>query len=229
MPLVKPPRAAAFTLVELLATLAIVAILGALVIVGVGRVKERGQILTCSTNLRQTGVAMLLYAQDNRSSLPGPLWRGQSPYFQADAQGSFDRTNGNLANFIAPYLNVPAPQPGQSGRVEPLTCPAWLEQDETESKSICYYSTGPVTLEDGTQLFPFGRASANPASAVPPLRLAMLSNVAANTPALREFDRREVSDGFYFTDPRVPLAPVHEKLRHVLYFDGHIGTQGVAL
>ena len=218
-----------FSLLEVLAAVAIIGVLSSIVIVGYGRVKRNGQVVTCSSNLRQAGIAMLMYTQDNRNALPGPLWRGQSPYYEANDQGVFDRTKGNLANFLAPYLGLEPPAAGNTARADVLSCPAWLAAGGADGESICYYSTGQLTLPAGETVLPFGRASENPRNALAPMRLVTLAAMTdpGSTPAFREFDKRDLTDGFYFTDPRVPPAPVHETLRHVLYFDGHVGVQAL--
>lgn len=66
------PRAKrrAFTLVELLAVIAIVAILAAIIFASVGALRTRSQISTSANNLRQLGAAALIFAADNKQSLP---------------------------------------------------------------------------------------------------------------------------------------------------------------
>ncbi|MFA6961408.1 MAG: prepilin-type N-terminal cleavage/methylation domain-containing protein [Opitutaceae bacterium] len=60
----KPKRA--FTLVELLAVLAIVGILAAIIIPVTASMRANARTSTCASNLRQLGVAGLLYAQDHQ-------------------------------------------------------------------------------------------------------------------------------------------------------------------
>lgn len=61
-----------FTLVELLAVLAIVGILAAIIIPIAGNVRENARASQCMSNLRQIGMAMNLYAQSNKGLLPAP-------------------------------------------------------------------------------------------------------------------------------------------------------------
>jgi len=56
----------AFTLVELLVVLAIIAILIALLLPMVLAVKRHAQQVVCQSNLRQLGIATMLYGQDNQ-------------------------------------------------------------------------------------------------------------------------------------------------------------------
>ena len=60
----------AFTLVELLMTIGVIAILAALVLSAVCRARAATQAITCLNNLRQWGNATHLYALDNNDFLP---------------------------------------------------------------------------------------------------------------------------------------------------------------
>src|SRR5437867_3912503 len=60
----------AFTLVELLVVLAIIALLAALVLPALGRAKESGRGAACLSNLHQIGLALQLYVDENRNRLP---------------------------------------------------------------------------------------------------------------------------------------------------------------
>jgi prepilin-type N-terminal cleavage/methylation domain-containing protein len=64
----RPTRA--FTLVELLVVLGIIAVLAALLLPGLSRGKESGKATACLSNLRQCGIALQLYVQDNQNKLP---------------------------------------------------------------------------------------------------------------------------------------------------------------
>ena len=60
----------AFTLIELLVVIAIIAILAALLLPVIAKSKEQGRSAACLSNLRQVGVALQLYAQDNDNKVP---------------------------------------------------------------------------------------------------------------------------------------------------------------
>ena len=62
--------ARAFTLVELLLVIAVIAMLVALLLPALSRASEAGRATACLSNLRQAGVALQLYAQDNDNRLP---------------------------------------------------------------------------------------------------------------------------------------------------------------
>jgi prepilin-type N-terminal cleavage/methylation domain-containing protein/prepilin-type processing-associated H-X9-DG protein len=62
--------APAFTLVELLVAIAIIAILASLLMPALGRGKESGHVAACQGNLHQVGVALQIYVDDSRNIMP---------------------------------------------------------------------------------------------------------------------------------------------------------------
>jgi type II secretory pathway pseudopilin PulG len=68
-----------FTLVELLVVISIIALLAALLLPALSKAKEAGKSITCIGNLKQLGLAMLSYTDDNNGTFPD---------FGTTAQGS---------------------------------------------------------------------------------------------------------------------------------------------
>jgi prepilin-type N-terminal cleavage/methylation domain-containing protein len=64
-------RAAAFTLVELLVVIGIIAILIAILMPALRRAREAANGVACSSNQRQIMLAFLMFAGDNKGHLPG--------------------------------------------------------------------------------------------------------------------------------------------------------------
>ena len=63
-------KKAGFTLIELLVILAMVAVMGGLLAPALGRAKFPSAVANCTSNYRQWGVVVNLYANDNRSAYP---------------------------------------------------------------------------------------------------------------------------------------------------------------
>ena len=71
-----------FTLVELLSVLAVIAVLAAITIVAVGRGLERAKTSRCQANLRQIGLAVQLYAAENKGEIvPSRVGPGDNQYW----------------------------------------------------------------------------------------------------------------------------------------------------
>jgi prepilin-type N-terminal cleavage/methylation domain-containing protein/prepilin-type processing-associated H-X9-DG protein len=60
----------AFTLIELLVVIAIIGVLAALLLPTFGRAKESARGAACIGNLRQVGLALQMYVQENRNRMP---------------------------------------------------------------------------------------------------------------------------------------------------------------
>jgi len=83
------PTEDSFTLIELLVVIAIIAILAGLLLPALNRARQKGKATKCMSQLKQSSLAMLMYANDNEEYLPSPTsayglghWNDQLLYYK---------------------------------------------------------------------------------------------------------------------------------------------------
>jgi prepilin-type N-terminal cleavage/methylation domain-containing protein len=97
----------AFTIIELLVVVAIIAILAAMLLPVLGRAKESARRVVCMNNLRQSVQALLFYADENERWFPrGSYWTGAPFYHSADWMCNNNFFDGGDA-FFPEYLPDP--------------------------------------------------------------------------------------------------------------------------
>lgn len=66
-----------FTLVELLVVIGIIALLLAVLMPALNKAREQGKAMICLTNQKTIGMALIMYAEQNRGKLPNVSWIGK--------------------------------------------------------------------------------------------------------------------------------------------------------
>lgn len=216
----QPKATTAFTLVELLVVVAIIAILGGLIFAASGKIRAVGDRTKCIANLRQVGAALSGFVGEHDGTLPGPLWTWQSCW-----AGSGDY--GSLATVLAPYVGVELEEDAQ--KVPILVCPAWQREAPYQEDEL--YIMNSEVMFDGTKINPWGDADIadqndeprlNPEGRDTPRKLAAITDISlAQTWAMQEWDKQ-------FDGPRgktwsgIAKKPVHGDVRNALFFDFHV-------
>jgi prepilin-type N-terminal cleavage/methylation domain-containing protein/prepilin-type processing-associated H-X9-DG protein len=102
-----------FTLIELLVVIAIIAILAAILFPVFAQAREKARQTTCASNMKQMGLAMLMYAQDYDETFCGKGRDGEgqsTPVVPGDTMFNYNPASGygyyyrSWASNIYPYI-----------------------------------------------------------------------------------------------------------------------------
>ncbi len=132
-------RRSGFTLIELLVVIAIIAILAAILFPVFAQAREKARAISCTSNLKQIGLATNMYLQDYDETYPSgwgwdandhsrsstTMWRVcLQPYIQklGASTGNNGETSGN-GNFFGTYVGEPWYNPAGYGNESVLSCP----------------------------------------------------------------------------------------------------------
>jgi prepilin-type N-terminal cleavage/methylation domain-containing protein len=130
--------ARAFTLIEMMVVIAIIAILAALLLPALAAAKEKGREAQCVSNLRQWGLAFNMYAADNDDFLPR-RGQGVQPLFQINRPSDW-------FNALPVYFSLPMFEQMVSNNAMPAP----------HSQSVFICPTAVNTNTDAPYFLPYG-------------------------------------------------------------------------
>jgi prepilin-type N-terminal cleavage/methylation domain-containing protein len=150
----------AFTLIELMVVVTILALLFALLVPAIQGAVERSRIANCTSILRSIGTAYAQYVAENHDYLNPYCFVDSRAYAILDAQSSLD-SQGNVSNetyqAVYDYHNLLAPSLGL-GNCMPLTDKGNLNYSKWSMAKYSQYKEFrcPSTNWQGTNATPFG-------------------------------------------------------------------------
>lgn len=104
MPKVAPRSRSAFTLVELLVVIGIIALLIGILLPSLSRAREQANSAACLSNLRQLGLAMIQYTNEHKGWFPRAAASGVSNDDWIFWQSGRVRDDGALVKYLGPQF-----------------------------------------------------------------------------------------------------------------------------
>lgn len=212
----------AFTLLEIVVILGIIALFLALIVPFAVRSRQSGRSAVCVQNLMTIGKAMSAYVDEHDGRLPGPLTMDQYP---VETAGTPPR-DGQLLKHISGYLEK------SGGAKAAFTHPAWATAPKASDSAVFLAN---VEKMEPYQQSPWGDMGPNGKG---PLKVEDLNAVqytigdTKHTATLKNFYALTEADqvlagnqGAKKTEPwvtKLPNKAVHVSHRNALYFDWHV-------
>ena len=144
-----PKPRGGFTLIELLVVIAIIAILAAMLLPALAKAKQKAHATACMNNLKQVGLAMLMFADDNEDTIPrGNAKRWWFEFMPYAPEGGTEKDFRNIKIFMCPSYPLPKRTPNKK-QVITYVVNAWKFRSSRDN--IGYEHIGLSKITDFTQ------------------------------------------------------------------------------
>lgn len=150
-------RKCAFTLVELLVVIGIIAVLIGILLPALGRARAQANQVKCMANLRQIGLAMNIYVGQYKGNLPwGFCYKGNAYPEGGTYDGESVDWTTLLTSVINPKVGIGYDTQKKVGSAYPglraiFACPE-VDRVVTTEAFVTHYSSHPRIMPDQTQL-----------------------------------------------------------------------------
>ena len=238
---------AAFTLIELLVVIAVIAILAALLLPALAAAKRRAYLVGCTDNLKQDGMAIRMFADDNNDVVPnGPDGVASGIGLSVGQVCAYYAGMPNIKDYLLYYLysylgGTPPSTTAKPGipvvyNIKSLFCPADEQYNPIAIGSNLVSVISYQVVEGGLGTagkgycdfsnYPFGY---NDSPGYPPQKMSQIMRSGWGPS-----DSWEMVDCDQTANPGIgqagttPVKPIHIGVRNYLWWDGHVAVEPIA-